>query len=130
MTHSETMKLAVKRAAQGTPKDALTILEEGIREAQEEGDARWTSMFAASAAIMSEQIGETQLAIRYTRTAAEHSPADPSFLLNLARLYEGTGDREQCRTVLGLCRELCARNKDGWILEEVGRMLTRLSADG
>jgi tetratricopeptide (TPR) repeat protein len=102
---SKTLRRALA-VALSDPREALRILDAGLREAQEHGDREATSALARHAAVVSMTVGDLDVTLRYYEAALGADPNDASLHLAVGDVYRRQGRHGKARLAFARSLEL------------------------
>jgi tetratricopeptide (TPR) repeat protein len=111
------LEQALEQAQQGDGLSALDTLDVAIETMQKTGSQRDIELLARTAAIISENVGQLERALRYWNICLENAPDNAAVHLALGDLLIRLGRYEQGRECHRSARELAQRHNAQDILE-------------
>lgn len=89
-------------------EEALSVINSGIERALIEKEEQWLVRFFNNAAIIYEQRGDFQNAVKCYRRSLKYIKEDPYLYLAVGQLYKKLGNKRVSRQYLQSCAKLAA----------------------
>ena len=117
----KTLEQSLSLASKDRVDEAVSKLEEGIKEAIEAKDPKWASLLSKNAALICEQKGDLDAARHYYQVSLRYDRPDPYLHFALAILYQRLGKTRSSRRYFNSCYELVRRTKNKDLLAMLER---------
>ncbi|MEK6280585.1 MAG: hypothetical protein AABN95_09560 [Acidobacteriota bacterium] len=115
------LEQSLQLAASNKLDEALSQLNEGVRNAAKEEDPKWLILLAKNAGLLFEKQGKLDRAKASYRLALKHSKSDPYLHYSLAEICLKLGQAVAARRHIAACRKLAESQNDEDLLEILKR---------
>ena len=112
-----TLEQALQLASGGKLKQAISLLEEGVRAARRGKDDKYITLLYRNAGLLSDKSGDFPRAVYHYRISFKHGGQDPYICYSLGELYERMGKRASARRYFNLSYDLATRKGEKDLLE-------------